>query len=158
MELTFVKNRDKDILQIDDARIVHRNFEGRGSQYNREGDRNFSLVIPTQEMADELIERGWNVKIKAPREDGEDPFIFLPVKVSFNDYGPAVYLQVGDKRVELDEESAKCLDNVDIISCDMDIRAYDWGPINGAYGRSAYLQTIRVHQRVDRFASSDAEY
>lgn len=152
MELTFAP---KDILQIDDARIIHRNFEGRGSQYNREGDRNFSVVIPTQEMADELIARGWNVKIKDARDEGDDPFIFLPVKVSFNGRGPAVYLQSGNNRVELDEESVKCLDDIDIISADMDIRPYDWGPINGKYGRSAYLQNIRVHQRIDRFAADE---
>lgn len=155
MELTIAP---KDILQINDARIIHRNFEGRGSQYNREGDRNFSVVIPNQEIADELIERGWNVKIKEPRDEGEDPFIFLPVKVSFNGYGPTVYLQSGNRRVELDEESVKCIDDIDIISADMDIRPYDWGPINGKYGRSAYLQSIRVHQRIDRFAAEDQQF
>lgn len=155
MELTFAP---KDILQINDARIIHRNFEGRGSQYNREGDRNFSVVIPTQEMADELIARGWNVKIKEAREEGEEPFIFLSVKVSFNGYGPTVYLQSGDRRVELTEETVKCLDDIDIIGVDMDIRPYDWGPINGKYGRSAYLQAIRVHQRIDRFAAEDQQY
>jgi hypothetical protein len=155
MELTFAP---KDILQINDARIIHRNFEGRGSQYNREGDRNFSIVIPSQEMADELIARGWNVKIKDARDEGDDPFIFLPVKVSFNGYGPAVYLQSGNRRVELDEETVKCLDDIDIIGADMDIRPYDWGPINGKYGRSAYLQSIRVHQRIDRFAAEDQQF
>lgn len=152
MELTFAP---RDILQIDDARIIHRNFEGRGSQYNREGDRNFSVVIPDQQMADELIARGWNVKIKDAREEGDDPFIFLPVKVSFNARGPLVYLQSGNNRVELNEETVKCLDDIDIISVDLDIRPYDWGPINGKYGRSAYLQTIRVHQRIDRFAAEE---
>jgi hypothetical protein len=155
MELTIAP---KDILQINDARIIHRNFEGRGTMYNREGDRNFSVVIPSQDMADKLIELGWNVKIKDPREDGDEPFIFLPVKVSFNGYGPAVYLQSGNRRIELDEETVKCLDDVDVISADMDIRPYDWGPINGKYGRSAYLQSIRVHQRIDRFAAEDQQF
>jgi hypothetical protein len=155
MELTIAP---KDILQINDARIIHRNFEGRGTMYNREGDRNFSVVIPSQKMADKLIELGWNVKIKDPREDGDEPFIFLPVKVSFNGYGPTVYLQSGSRRIELDEETVKCLDDVDVISADMDIRPYDWGPINGKYGRSAYLQSIRVHQRIDRFAAEDQQF
>ena len=80
MELTFAP---KGILQIDDAKIVYRNFRGEGSKYNREGDRNFSLVIPNREIADRLIEDGWNVKVKPSVNEGEDEFITLPVKVKF---------------------------------------------------------------------------
>lgn len=154
MELTFAP---KKILQIDDARIVHRNFSGVGSMYNREGDKNFSVIIPTQEMADELMERGWNVKIKPPREDGDEPFMFLPIKIKYNGRGPTAYLQSGGRRVELDEESIGCLDDVDIVGVDMDVRPYDW-EVNGKTGRTAYLQTIRVTQRIDRFAAEDQEF
>ena len=68
MNVTFAP---RGILQIDDAVIIHRNFEGIGSQYNREGDRNFSLLIPDQELADRLINDGWNVKICSAREEGD---------------------------------------------------------------------------------------
>lgn len=141
----------RDILQIDDARIIYRNFAGRGDKYNREGDRNFAVLIPDEELANELAERGWNVKIKPPREDGDTPFMFLPVKVKFNDRGPNVYLKTGDAQNRLDEESVSILDNIDIISVDLDIRPYDWS-VNGKDGRTAYLQAIRVTQDVDRFA------
>lgn len=154
MELTFAP---REILQIDDARIVHRNFSGVGSMYNREGDKNFSVIIPTQEMADELMERGWNVKIKPPREDGDEPFMFLPIKIKYNGRGPTAYLQSGGRRVELDEESIGCLDDVDIVGVDMDVRPYDW-EVNGKTGRTAYLQSIRVTQRIDRFAAEDQEF
>ena len=151
MELTFAP---KDFLQIDNARITHRNFRGEGSMYNREGDRNFSLVIEDQELAEALIERGWNVKIKPPREEGDTPFMFLPIKVSFNERGPAVYLKTGNAVNKLDEDSLGVLDEIDILAVDLDIRPYDWGPINGKYGRSAYLQSIHVTQRItDRFAA-----
>lgn len=141
----------RDILQIDDARIIYRNFAGRGDKYNREGDRNFAVLIPDEKLADELVDRGWNVKIKPPREDGDTPFMFLPVKVKFNDRGPNVYLKTGDAQNRLDEESVSILDNIDIISVDLDIRPYDWS-VNGKDGRTAYLQAIRVTQDVDRFA------
>lgn len=141
----------RDILQIDDARIIYRNFAGRGDKYNREGDRNFAVLIPDEKLADELVDRGWNVKIKPPREDGDTPFMFLPVKVKFNDRGPNVYLKTGDAQNRLDEESVSILDNIDIVSVDLDIRPYDWS-VNGKDGRTAYLQAIRVTQDVDRFA------
>ena len=149
MEITFAP---KDILQIDDARIVYRNFSGTGSKFNREGDRNFAVVIPDQDIADELVNRGWNVKIKPPRDEDDTPFMFLPVKIKFNERGPKVYLQSGDKTVELDEESVDCLDDVDILGVDLDIRPYDW-EVNGKQGRTAYLQSIHVVQEVDRFAA-----
>lgn len=153
MRITYAP---RDILQIDDARIIYRNFAGRGDKYNREGDRNFAVLIPDEELANELAERGWNVKIKPPREEGDVPFMFLPVKVKFNDRGPNVYLQTGDRRNRLNEESIGCLDNIDIVGVDLDIRPYDWiiqeGTKNEKSGRSAYLQNILVIQDVDRFA------
>lgn len=156
MKITFAP---RDIVQIDEARIIYRNFSGIGSKFNREGDRNFAVVIPNQELADELIERGWNVKIKPPRDEDESPFMYLPVKVKFNDRGPSVYLRTGTAMNKLDEESISCLDNVDILSVDLDIRPYDWF-VNGKEGRSAYLQSICVTQEVDRFAErySDEEF
>ena len=147
MHITFAPNN---ILQIDDARIIFRNFSGAPSKFNREGDRNFAVIIPEQEIADALIAEGWNVKIKPPREDGDTPFMYLPVKIKFNDRGPRVYLKSGSNIIRLDEESISCLDNVDVISVDLDIRPYDWN-VNGMEGRTAYLQSIQVTQEVDRF-------
>lgn len=146
----------KGILQIDEARIIYRNFSGAPSKFNREGDRNFAVVINDEEIKDALIEEGWNVKIKAPREEGDEPFMYLPVKVKFNERGPKVYLKSGKSTNRLDEESIDCLDHVDIVSVDMDIRAYDWS-VNGKTGRTAYLQSIWVTQEVDRFADRFAE-
>ena len=146
----------KGILQIDDARIIFKNFEGRGDKFNREGDRNFSLLIEDPDTADALAENGWNVKIKPGREEGDDPFMRLPVKVKFTDYGPNVYLVTGNRRNELDEESISCLDNIEIESVDMDIRPYDW-EVNGRTGRTAYLQSMEVVQRIDRFAARYSE-
>lgn len=140
------------ILQIDEARIVYRNFSGAASKFNREGDRNFAVVIPDQEIADALTNEGWNVKIKPPRDEDDSPFMYLPVKVKFNDRGPMVYLKSGDNTVVLDEESVSILDDIDITNVDLDIRPYDW-EVNGKTGRTAYLQSIHVTQEVDRFAS-----
>ena len=77
----------------------------------------------------------------------------LPVKVKFSDYGPRVYLKSSKPEpIELDEESIGCLDNIDIESVDMDIRPFDW-EVNGRTRRTAYLQSMHVTQRIDRFAA-----
>lgn len=153
MELVFAP---RGILQIDDARIMFRNFRGEGDRFNREGDRNFVLIIPNEEIADALAKEGWNVKIKDPREEGDTPFIYLPVKVKFNDRGPQVYLVTGNRHNRLTEESIGMLDDIDIASVSMDIKPYDW-EVNGKTGRTAYLQTIEVFQEIDRFAAKYAE-
>lgn len=153
MHITFAP---RGILQIDDARIIYRNFAGAPSKFNREGDRNFAVLINDEEQANTLIQDGWNVKIKPPREEGDAPFMYLPVKVKFNDRGPACYLATGSRLNRLDEESISCLDSVDIVSVDLDIRPYDWD-VNGKEGRTAYLQGIKVTQEIDRFAARFAE-
>lgn len=154
MQITYAP---KGILQIDDCRIIYRNFAGRGSKYNREGDRNFAIVIPDQETANELIDAGWNVKIKPPRNEDEDPFMYLPVKVKFNVNGPNAYLASGRKMTKLDDTTIGILDDVNISSVDLDIRPFDW-VVNDKTGRSAYLQSIKVTQRIDRFAAEIEEY
>lgn len=148
MNITYAP---RDILQIDEARIIFRNFSGKPDKYNRAGDRNFALIIPDDDTAEELINRGWNVKIKPPREEDDEPFRYLNVKVKFNDRGPSVYLRSGGTTNRLDEESVGILDNIDIQSVDMDIRPYDY-EVDGKTGRAAYLQSICVTQRIDRFA------
>lgn len=153
MEITFAP---RGILQIDDARLIHRNFEGRESQYNRKGDRNFSIAIYDEELAKRLVDEGWNVKIKPGRDEGEAPRMHLPVKIKFNDRGPNVYLQSGRSQRRLDENSISCLDYVDILEANLDVRPYNWD-INGKQGRTAYLQSLEVIQDVDRFADRYAE-
>lgn len=148
MNTTFAP---RGILQIDDARIIYRNFSGAATKFNREGDRNFAIIIPDKETADAFVKEGWNVKVKTRGED-EDPFMFLPVKVKFNGNNPRVYLRTGSRRNRLDEESICCLDDIDIERVDLDIRPYDW-EVNGKHGRTAYLQGAEIFQRLDRFTA-----
>lgn len=153
MELVFAP---REILQIDDARIIYRNFSGEGGKFNREGDRNFALVIPDEDLAHELIVRGWNVKIKPPRDEGDIPFMTLSVKVKFNSRGPRIHLKSGRNRRVLTEDTVCLLDDIDIRNVNLDIRPYDW-EVNGKTGRTAYLQAMEVEQEVDRFEARYAE-
>lgn len=191
MELRFAP---RGIVQIDKARIIFRNFRGEGSQYNREGDRNFAVVIPDRDLTEKEVKSildmysdaemvynpemecdvltiageevlttvealralRWNVKVKAPRNEDEGPMHYLSVKVSFNDRGPAVFLQSGNNRRKLTEQTAFLIDEIDILEANMDIRPYDWA-VGGREGRSAYLQEMYVVQEIGRFEARFAE-
>ena len=150
----------KDILQMDGVRLIHKNFSGKPSTYNRKGDRNFAVVIDDPDVAQRMAEDGWNIKIKPPREEGDNPLHFLSVKVKFNaDYprlNPAIYLRTGDKMNKLDEETVNMLDDVNIANVDLDIRPFNYD-VNGKTGISAYLVSICVTQDVNRFELRYAE-
>lgn len=144
----------KDILEMDGVRIINRNFGGKKSVYNKAGDRNFCVVIDDPDKAEMMAEDGWNIKIKAPREEGDLPFYFLSVKVKFNeDYprlNPVVYLRSGRNMIKIDEETINMLDDVDITNVDMEIRPYNYN-VNDKSGVSAYLVSMCVTQKVDRY-------
>lgn len=112
------------------------------------------LMFEGQEIitvADALNALGWNVKFKAPREEGDSGSYSLKVKVKFNDRGPLVQLISGNAINDLDERQVGSLDFIDITFSDIVIRPYDWETAMGS-GRTAYLQKIYVNQEVDRFA------
>lgn len=157
MIVNLIKDsRGKDIIQIDDARLVYKNFKGASDRYNREGDRNFGVRFFNREVVDDLIAHGWNVHIKEPKDDDTEPFMYLPVKIKFTGRSPIIYVKSGRHRTRFDEELVGELDEMDIENVDLDIRAYDWD-INGKEGRTAYLQAMEITQRLDRFAARYAE-
>lgn len=164
MEVKFIENRQRtktQLVQINDAQICFRNFRGEGNDFNKEGDRNFSIKITDPEIAEALkndvneFGAGWNVKIRAGREDGDVPFMHLPVKLKYTERSaPKVYLVSGNNTVELNERTIDTLDHIDIDHCDIDIRPYDGESRFGPH-RTAYLQNIWVVQDLsrNRFAS-----
>ena len=138
-------------LLIRNARLIYRNFEGVGTDFNSPGDRNFCVIIEDEEYAKQLIEDGWNVKLKVPKDDSRDPFYYIKVAVSYQYYAPAVYLVTKRQKTLLDEESVGILDTVDIINVDLAIRPSAWD-VNGKTGVKAYLKTMYMTIEEDEFA------
>ena len=147
MKITYAP---RDVLQIDGAKIIFRNFSGEASKFNARGNRDFSVVIPDEETVDRLIDLGWNVK-KKEYDDDRPTLYYLKVKVKFTEHGPDVYLNTNGNVTELDEESISCLDDIYIVEdgVDLDIRPYDW-EVNGKTGRTAYLKHMHVTQDTTR--------
>jgi hypothetical protein len=130
---------------MEGVRIIFRNFSGKEGQYNREGDRNFAVLLDDT-VAAALAEDGWNVKWLKPREDDEaeePPQAYLQVSVNFKGRPPRVVLITSRGRTNLDESQVDDLDWAEIKNVDLIVRPYEW-VVNQKSGIKAYLQSIYV--------------
>jgi len=133
---------DAKSFRIDDAQIVFRNFAGKEGQYNREGDRNFCVILPP-DVGDQMLGDGWNVRYLEAREEGDERTPYISVSVNFNNRPPRVVMLTSTTRTQLSEESVEILDWADVKKADLIARGYDW-TVNGKSGTKAYLQSLFI--------------
>ena len=138
-------------ITIENARLIFKNFSGEESKFNRGGDKNFCVILD-HDLAQDLIEEGWNVKFLRPREVGEEPTPYLKVSVAFGNIPPKVIMIAGRRKTPLDSLSVGTLDYAEIANVDLVIRPYNW-EVNGKHGVKAYLKTMYVEIEQDVFAS-----
>jgi len=129
---------------MEGVRIIFRNFAGKEGNYNREGDRNFAVLLD-EEVARTMAEDNWNIKWLQPRDEdeAESPQAYLPVSLSFKGRPPRVVMVTSRGRTHLDEEQVEMLDWADIVNVDLIVRPYEWN-VNGKTGVKAYLQSLYV--------------
>jgi hypothetical protein len=130
---------------MEGVKIIFRNFSGKEGQYNREGDRNFAVLLD-DEVAEAMASDGWNVKWLKPREDDEDEKeqAYLSVSLNFSKGRPPRVVMVTSRgRTVLGENEVELLDWADITNVDLIIRPYEW-TVSGKSGVKAYLQSIYV--------------
>lgn len=134
--------RQDNTVLMEDARIIFRNFAGREGMYNREGDRNFCVLLD-DETAQLMAKDGWNVKYLRPRDEEETEQAYLQVSVNFKGRPPRVVMITSRGRTTLQEDEVELLDWADILTADLIMRPYEWA-VNGKTGIKAYLQSIFV--------------
>jgi len=132
-----------------DARIIFKNFEGRPSEYNRNGERSFSVIIPDPETAQQLQNDGWNVKVRAPRTPDDTVEYRLNVKVNFGYKPPKIELIDGENVQQLDEDHVRILDQADLARIDLVVTPYNWSRSDGSEGVSAYLKQMKAYLEPD---------
>lgn len=142
---TILSNGD---LSVEGAAIIYRNFAGEPTKFNPQGGkRTFALVL-NQPIADRLVDMGWNVKHRPPREEDDDDLYYTEIVVNMgSDYPPRVNLvtKYGDKEsmIRLDEETLNLLDNTIITNVDLIIHPYIHGRSNAAGATvKGYLKTL----------------
>lgn len=139
------------ILIMENAKIIFRNFQGLESKFNREGNKNFCLLIEDGALADRLLHDGWNIKTLKPRDEDDEQKYYVQVAVSFDVMPPEVHMITKNNDTILDNESIGVLDSADIITADVSVRPYNW-EVNGKSGIKGYLKTLYVTIEENEFA------
>jgi len=149
--------KDDNTVLMEGVRIIFRNFAGKEGQYNREGDRNFAVLLD-HDTAGAMGADGWNVKMLRPRsdEEGEEEQPYLPVSVNFRGRPPRIVLITSRGRTNLDESTIEMLDWADILNVDLIVRPYEW-TVNKKSGIKAYLQSMYVSIEEDPLEKKYAE-
>jgi hypothetical protein len=147
-----MRSQQREILNIRNAEIIFRNFAGRATQYNAEGDRNFSVILD-EELAKDMEAGGWNVKaLRNQDDDGADQLYQLPVAVSFKTRPPRIYMVTGDgdrfpmRKTMLPQDMLYMMDQLDLSMCNIAVTGYNW-TMGGKSGKKAYLEAFFGHVR-----------
>lgn len=156
----MAENNSRGILRLSGVRMIIKNFSGKKTDFNAEGDRNFGVVIDP-ELAEKLAADGIKVRTLRPRPDDPDGVEtkWLKVKVNYNfRQEPNVNLIKADPddpddrnkmvRIHLNEDTINQLDWLpasQILNVEMSIRfsRYPERPGRPA-GISNYLDALYV--------------
>lgn len=130
-------------VTMEGMRLIFRNFAGKEGQYNREGDRNFAVLLDS-DVAEAMAKDGWNVKWLKAREEGDEEQPYLTVSVNFKGgRPPMIYMITSRGRTVLGEDEVGLLDWAEFKNVDLIVNPYEW-VVNGKSGVKAYLKSLYV--------------
>jgi len=129
-------------LTLENVTIAFRNFAGKEDTYNREGDRNFAILLD-EDRAAQMERDGWNVKRLKPRDEEEYGQAYIQVAVSYKARPPKIAMITSKGISYLGEDQVELLDWVDIEEADVTLNPYEWA-VNGKTGVKAYVQGLFI--------------
>lgn len=145
-------------LKIEGAKLILKNFQGKEKEFNKEGNRNFGVILD-DDLAQQLEADGWPVKFLKPLPDDPEqrktPWLSVKVKFSKREEingNPMAVLITARGKIKLNEENIGQLDWTRIKNADLVINPYSYPSIKGRPGGvSAYLNSIYVTVEDDDF-------
>lgn len=143
-------------ITIENARIRFRNFAGQAGRFNREGDRNFAVLLDDPKMVKILEKDGWNIKYLKAREEGDEEQPYLQVSVNYAGRPPKIAVITSRGRTNIGEREVEMLDWADFVTVDLIVRPYHWD-VNGKTGIKAYLQSLFATIEEDELERKYAE-
>lgn len=145
-KFTFFENGD---FEVEHAVISYKNFSGRGNEFNPAGGkRTFALCLPT-DIGEHLRDQGWNIRIAAPKKEGDIPILYTECVVNMESmYPPTVEListfNGKTTRTKLEGDAVSRLDKVWIEN--VDVRIHPYKHDRPPYTYKGYANDIRVTQ------------
>ena len=156
---TFVDNGRIKIEDIDGKDMMFRNFRGEPGPKNRQGDRNFTIVLHDEEMAQQLANRHWYVKAVPPRREGDELTFRIDVKLGYkiDRLKPKIVIHSKQGAVSIDEDMVYKLDGYRFERYHVVLNPHYWINDNGEDQIKAYLLEFHGDLVEDYFADKYAE-
>ena len=156
----MAKTNNIDRAKLEGFQITFKNFSGRETNFNRAGNRNFSVVLD-DETADQMKADGWNVRVKEYDDGSRRNTLQVAVRYDIDRFRPKVVMVTpkGDhfKTTVLSEDTVDCLDAARVVSADLILNPSSWRNAMGNSGIKAYLQTGYFVVEADEFEDKYAE-
>jgi hypothetical protein len=129
-------------FMVEGAELIYKNFRGEPGPYNKDGDRNFCVILEDN-VAEEMARDGWAVKFPEPGDEESTKRPFIKVKVAYKFRPPQITIITSRARTKIGQDEVAMMDWADTKNIDLIAQAYNW-TVGGKSGITAYLQTMFV--------------
>lgn len=148
MNLYFDRKGNKEYLVIEDAHIMFPNFRGIPDQFTVKGHRHFCVEI-TEDVVNEMLDAGWNVRHTNPRNEEYQPVPYIDVNINWNyekNKLPVVTFITSGNETVIDEDVVGDLDTAEIERIDLAIEPSFYKKKDGSgWGIKGYVSTLDAY-------------